>query len=60
MTLATQTAKRKAAARHHLARILIVDDDVDFAESLSELLDLQGLETRRSPLRSRKEWRRRI
>ncbi len=46
MTLATQTAKRKAAARHHLARILIVDDDVDFAESLSELLDLQGHETR--------------
>ncbi len=46
MTKAARTAGRQAIARQYPARILIVDDDVDFAESLSEMLDLQGYETR--------------
>ena len=46
MSIASQTAEPKAAARQHIVRILIVDDDADFAESLSEMLDLQGYETR--------------
>lgn len=46
MSVAIQTVKCQAAARHQLTRILVVDDDADFAESLSEMLDLQGYETR--------------
>lgn len=46
MTLAAQAADPEAAARQPLARILIVDDDVDFADSLSEMLGLRGYEAR--------------
>jgi len=45
MRLAVQSAAQETDKARPLARILIVDDDEDFANSLAELLELQGFET---------------